>query len=405
MKIWSEKIGGKKWWFADFTQKERGHPKGKRYRPRAESRAELDEIIDTARRRVRQEKYGLTVERARITLEELTEERVADYDRAIKNHRRAIAVIEDFTARFPAGYAVTELSTVDLRDFVKQRQREFQVKEKEKAAKRAEEARAAGREVPATPIASISPETINKELGYISAMLNAAPDMFKALQEYRPPKMPWARTPRRRRKRPISTDEDEKLLTALRAPQQKAEQPRTAETRHEIADLFELNLNTGMRGGESVRLTWPQIDFQSEEIYLGKTKNGEDRFVPMNSRVREILRRRFESRNGSPYVFPNPSGESFRYDYLRTFKRVAEALGLPYGQRRENGFTMHSTRHTATTRLLRAGHDVATVQEIVGHSDRTMTLFYSHASAKSRKRAVESLTRASLDKKSAMKKR
>lgn len=394
MKLWTEKINGKKWWNADFTQVEKSYPRGKRYRVRAESKKERDDIIDAARRRARQEKYGLPVEQATITLDELVEERILDFDLTKKNDRRAATVLRDFAERFPAGYAVDELSAVDLRDYVKERKREFEEKQKEKAD---------AKEHSFTEFESISPETINKELGYISAALNRAPVMFKELQDYRPPKMPWAKVSKRKRRRPITEEEDVLLLDALRAPQQKREQPRTAHTRHDVADLFEINLHTGMRGGETVKLTWPQIDFGSEEIYLGKTKNGEDRFVPMNSRVREILRRRFESRNGSRFVFPNPSGKLHRYDYLRTFKRVAVQVGLPYGRKTDNGFTMHSTRHTATTRLLRAGHDVATVQEIIGHSDRTMTLVYSHASNRTKKLAVESLIRKPLDKKSTSK--
>jgi integrase len=141
-----------------------------------------------------------------------------------------------------------------------------------------------------------------------------------------------------------------------------------------------------------MKLSWTQVNFLNGELYLGRTKNGEDRFVPMNSRVVEIRRRRYEARVNQ-WVFPNMKGTGRRTDYLHTFRRVAKAAGLPYGLFTDYGFTMHSTRHTATTRMLRAGADVATVQEVVGHSDRTMTLVYSHASAETKRRAVEGLVR------------
>jgi integrase len=239
---------------------------------------------------------------------------------------------------------------------------------------------------------AISAETLNKELGYVSATLNDAPHLFRALADYRPPRIPWQKVSKRKRKRPITEEEDARLLEALRAPRQPREQPTTTHARREIADIFEINLNTGMRGGETVKLTWTQVNFNSGEIYLRKTKNGEGHYVPINSRVRAILLERFVRRT-SQYVFPNPEGTGPRYNYSKTFRRVAEALGLPYGQRLDYGFTMYSTRHTATTRMLRAGNDVSAVQEVVGHSDRTMTLVYSHASSETRKRAVESLVR------------
>jgi integrase len=164
------------------------------------------------------------------------------------------------------------------------------------------------------------------------------------------------------------------------------------QARHDTADIFEIGLNTGMRGGETVKLTWPQIDFMGDEIYLGETKNGDSRFVPINSRVKEILIERF-GRRTSKYVFPSPDGKKPRYQYAKTFRRIAESLGLAYGLKTGHGFTMHSTRHSAATRMLRKGVDMKTVQEIVGHSNATMTLIYSHATSKSRKSAVEQLVR------------
>lgn len=133
-----------------------------------------------------------------------------------------------------------------------------------------------------------------------------------------------------------------------------------------------------MRPGECVSLTWPQVDFEALEIYLGRTKNGEDRFVPMNSRVAEVFRRRHEAAT-SKFVFPNPKGARPRVDYYRPIRRAARELGLAYGQRVANGFTPYSTRHTAVTRMLRAGADISSVQEVVGHSNATMSLHYSHA--------------------------
>lgn len=313
------------------------------------------------------DKYGLpTEEPITVTLAELMAEREHDLNLKLKNGKRARVVLQGFVGRFAPRFSVTKLSAVHLRDYVKARHRE---------------------------LPTIAPETINKELGYISAALNAAPRMFEELADYRPPKMPWAKVSKRKRKRPITREEEYKLLMVLSAPPLRGENPQTTRARHDVADLFELALNTGMRGGEIVKLTWVQIDFESEQIFLGKTKNGEDRLVPMNRLVRQTLRKRRLEQRGT-WVFPNPKGTGPRYNYLRTFRRVAEELKLPYGQKLEHGFTPHAARHTATTRMLQAGNDIATVQEVVGHSDRTMTLVYSHASAATRRRAVESLLEA-----------
>jgi site-specific recombinase XerD len=68
-------------------------------------------------------------------------------------------------------------------------------------------------------------------------------------------------------------------------------------------------------------------------------------------------------------------------------------------------FTWHSLRHTFCSRLVMAGVDPRTVQELLGHKNLTMVIRYSHLAPRHLSEAVERLAeyRASEEKSPAKK--
>jgi integrase len=148
---------------------------------------------------------------------------------------------------------------------------------------------------------------------------------------------------------------------------------------------------------------WPQYErlkkfYEEQALLLEKAD-----VVVLSGRALEILRRRLKLRSekreikGAPlhfrsrFVFPNERGDGPRKEISRVIRPLARSLGLVYGTNVAGGFSPHSTRHTATTRMLRAGFDIKTIQDVVGHSDRVMSLRYAHSTRESRRAAVESL--------------
>jgi len=131
----------------------------------------------------------------------------------------------------------------------------------------------------------------------------------------------------------------------------------------------------GLRASNQFDLKWTDVDLSNGIITARATKSGETYRIPMNETVREILRG-LPSRLRSEFVFPSATGKtamasrSFRE---RVFRPALEAAKI-------NDFHWHDLRHSFASRLVMAGVDLKSVQELMGHKTLAMTLRYAHLS-------------------------
>jgi integrase len=137
-------------------------------------------------------------------------------------------------------------------------------------------------------------------------------------------------------------------------------------------------LGTGMRLSEQYSLLWSQVDFGRKEIHLPKTKNGEARDVPMNSRVLEAFKTlKKPDANPGDRVFPihNPRG---------WFETARDKAAIP-------DYRWHDNRHDFCSKLAMAGAGLKTIQMLAGHKTLSITARYAHLAPSTLHSAVELL--------------
>jgi len=147
---------------------------------------------------------------------------------------------------------------------------------------------------------------------------------------------------------------------------------------------LDLALHTGMRLGEMYSLTWENVNMSRKVLTILRSKNGEKRHVALNATALSALAELRKRSDGTGPVVRNLDGEPFggpRYWF---------EPALPKAKIRR--FSWHCLRHTFASRLVMAGVDLRTVQELMGHKSIEMTVRYSHLAPKHTLAAVELLT-------------
>lgn len=144
-------------------------------------------------------------------------------------------------------------------------------------------------------------------------------------------------------------------------------------------------LNTGMRRGEIVSLTWKQVDFDGGWIKLYATKSGKARAIPINQDVKTLLE--FMA-NGNPddLVF-----EPQQKNRVRLGEHISKAFDAAVLKAKVEKLTFHDLRHTALSRMVAHGTDINTVREIAGHTSIKTTQRYLHTSEEQKRKAMEKL--------------
>jgi integrase len=199
----------------------------------------------------------------------------------------------------------------------------------------------------------------------------------------------------------ISLEQAQRLLAAAKG--------------HSLEVVLTLALATGMRRGEVLALRWSDIDFEKDTLHVKHTlsyiatPSGKYTYVESepktacsrrgialppfvmealkHHRVRQTeARLRAETWTNHDLVFCTAHGTYYNPFLLTTqFKKLLIDAGLP-------AMRFHDLRHSAATIMLTMGVHPKIVQEILGHSNISITLnTYSHVLPSLQREAMNTL--------------
>jgi site-specific recombinase XerD len=130
-------------------------------------------------------------------------------------------------------------------------------------------------------------------------------------------------------------------------------------------------------------LDWEDVDLARRFLRVKRGKNGESRYVRLNSVAVKALTKLKERSGGTGAVIRNSAGTAL-FAPRHWFPDAVEKAGIA-------NFHWHDLRHTFASRLTMAGVGIRAVQEALGHKSIAMTVRYSHLAPDFMADAVEKL--------------
>jgi integrase len=194
-----------------------------------------------------------------------------------------------------------------------------------------------------------SPSTFNKHKSLLSIVIDTAMHDWDIYVPHNPCKSFKREKEARPRNRTLQGDEYDRLMKAC----ERSKNPY-------LKAMVEFSLETAVRQGELLKMSYEDINMKNSTVLLRDTKNGEDRVLPLSDRALQILVS--VPRNLYGKVFPI-SRDSLKF----WWKLILKDADI-------KDFVWHDLRRSATRYLWDKGLNLAEIQLIGGWRDPRVLL-------------------------------
>jgi site-specific recombinase XerD len=166
-------------------------------------------------------------------------------------------------------------------------------------------------------------------------------------------------------------------------------------TRKEIKDLYEATgsdilglrdkamlavyYGCGLRRSEGLSLDVKDVLFDRNLLYVRKSKNCKERYVPITAGVREDLTNYIEYarpillKQHTHALFISSEGTRVTGNtMINRLHQLKERVGI------EKDAGLHTLRHSIATHLLQSGMELEKIKQFLGHSSMESTQIYTH---------------------------
>lgn len=159
----------------------------------------------------------------------------------------------------------------------------------------------------------------------------------------------------------LTRQEVARLLAAITNPKHQA--------------LLSIIYGCGLRVSEAVALQVKDIDGERHLLRIEQGKGAKDRMVPLAPGLLQTLRRYWQIRRPTLWLFPSDLLPD-RHLHITTPQKVYHQAKTVSGIQKDGG--IHALRHAYATHQLEQGLPIHELQRLLGHSDLRSTQRYLH---------------------------